>query len=205
MEEKNCRFCNILNGKLHYGDIDNPLFVNDDYFSLASIGALVPGWTLIVPKMHVYNMSEYYNHKDFIEYVDVVAKKVVNGTEKNIVFFEHGANHCDSLTGCGTNHAHLHLVPYSKSIYELDISEKKWESCNVTDVKKITSGKEYLLCGDYNDKLDKSQVLVSIVDNPESQYFRKKIAEDMNILDQYDYKKNINEYNTRLTIDILNR
>ena len=54
-----CRFCDILSGNLK-GKEDHPIWENEGYFSLASIGALVEGWILIVPKKHVISMKEVH-------------------------------------------------------------------------------------------------------------------------------------------------
>lgn len=197
--KKECRFCNILKGNGKYGNIDTPMCVKDKFFALASIGALVPGWTLIIPKEHVYNMGKFYGDSSFCDFVDEIANVLKLETNERIVFFEHGANHCDSLTGCGTNHAHLHLIPYDKSIVELASKHKKWIKCNCSDIDSITKGREYLLCGDYQNGFSSSDCYVSIVEIPESQFFRKIIANDLGIPEEYDYKTFVNEINSELT------
>lgn len=57
-----CRFCGIANGR------DNSLWSenakvaeSENYFAISSIGALVEGWTLIVPKKHCCSMKTVYS------------------------------------------------------------------------------------------------------------------------------------------------
>lgn len=55
-----CRFCGISKGYYKYLGVDEPIHSNQDFFVIASIGALVEGWTLVVPKEHHFSMKDCY-------------------------------------------------------------------------------------------------------------------------------------------------
>ena len=188
----NCRFCGILQGQKKYGDIDTPILDAEDYFSLVSVGAFVYGWLLIIPKEHVYNMKAYYTDETFWSYIESALRYMRDRlrTDKQILLFEHGANTCDSLTGCGTNHAHIHLVPYGKSVLKKIQCGKEWIKTSWSQVPSIVGDREYLLyCDNESGNPKDSAVYVHLVVEPESQYFRKILADDMGMEGQFSYKE----------------
>lgn len=188
--EKECRFCKIAEGKLgEYGMVDSPFLNGNDYFSLVSIGAFIDGWTMIISKKHQYNMHIEYTKNSFKEYLDEhleYIKKAYNSIDKFIIF-EHGANKCDSLTACGTGHAHLHILPFKESILKEILHDKKWIRCKLAQVEEVTDGKEYLLYGEINPLSD-IDVYIHMADIPESQYFRRILAEKVGLIGDYSYK-----------------
>lgn len=202
--DNKCRFCEIIGGIEKYGVIDKPLFENEKFFVISSIGALVKGWLLVVPKEHKYNMSDYFENEEFCEFVHSVLVELKNklGKDKNILIFEHGANHCGSLTGCGTDHAHLHVVPYDKTLYKNICEKRDWKICSKNYIKDYVNEKEYLLYADINNELNISEVYISLVDNPESQFFRKIIAEDMGNYQMFDYKEHPQNELSRATFEM---
>lgn len=191
----NCRFCGILQGQKRYGDIDTPILDTEDYFSLVSVGAFIYGWLLVIPKEHVYNMKTYYTNEVFWRYIESALRYMRNrlgAADQKILLFEHGANACDSLTGCGTNHAHIHLVPYGKSILNKIQSGKEWIKTSWHQVSAIVGEREYLLyCDNESDNPQDSAVYVHLVVKPESQYFRKILADDMGLEGKFSYKEHL--------------
>ena len=65
-----CRFCSILKGEKYFDIIDTPIIENDDYYLLSSVGAMVEGWSLIVPKEHQYSMKEHYSNSKFYDFAN---------------------------------------------------------------------------------------------------------------------------------------
>ena len=63
---ENCRFCNIVNDVNGAHKIENTVIAEvDNYFAISSIGALVEGWTLVIPKKHCCSMKELYSCAEF--------------------------------------------------------------------------------------------------------------------------------------------
>lgn len=100
-----CRFCGIERRErlLDYGD---------GYAVVPSYGALVAGWVLIVPTVHVLTMAELPVEArrpltDLVARVESRLSAAVGPT----VLFEHGPAAVGRSPGCGVDHAHLHVVP----------------------------------------------------------------------------------------------
>ncbi|RPI18651.1 MAG: hypothetical protein EHM58_04915 [Ignavibacteriae bacterium] len=187
----NCRFCDILSGVYTYREIDQPIISNKSYVAIASIGAFVEGWTLIVPKDHKFSMKNFYND---IEFNDIFIKVSSRLFEKygRIIAFEHGANCENSITSCGTNHAHIHLVPFKTSLLpDLLKSGLFWDKIKASEIPDKIGHNEYLFYTDLDKDINWINTVgyLHILDKPKSQFFRRLIASKLNCLDKFDYKQ----------------
>lgn len=183
----NCRFCEYLSGNNTHRDIDKPWFETDKYAAFVSQGAFIPGWTIIVPKTHTYNMSSHYGSKDFIEFCTNVSKRLETVFGKTIMF-EHGPLATNSPVGCGTDHAHIHMVSISIDIlHEVNTFSPliKWESVDLTN--PFNAKREYLLFSQ-NFITSAEMSYLSYVDEPVSQYFRKVLANQIGLPELYNYR-----------------
>lgn len=186
MKKTDCRFCNIWEGT-YANEFDKPIAKVDNYLSVVSLGSFVNGWSLVIPREHVYSMRYYYSEKEFWNFVNHVGEKLRNVFGKRLIVFEHGANRCDSETSCGTHHAHLHIVPSGKSILTNILSDRNWEKVNCRDILNIVGEKEYLLYADFDTDFEKCNFYIHILEEPESQYFRRILGKVEGIAD-YSYK-----------------
>lgn len=184
----NCRLCDLSAGNLKYGNIDKPFMESDDYFAVVSIGAFIEGWTLIVPKKHQLSCAPEFNKSKFLSFVLQVKKKV-ESTYGPSIAFEHGASTEGSLTGCGIDHAHLHIVPFDKSLEkELKSTNIKWTPYSSKESNGGQIKGDYLL---YVDSIKNDSIggLIAQPATPISQYFRKILAQKCGHGGSYDYKK----------------
>src|SRR3954469_4672155 len=90
---------------------DTPIFESKSFIAVPSVGALVPGWLLVVPRLEILSFVQLSRalFPEFEEFVAEVAKTL----EPNygpVSLFEHGASKKTSAVGCGVDYAHLHLV-----------------------------------------------------------------------------------------------
>lgn len=185
-----CRFCEIVGGKYQYTDIDEPFMSNDEFIAVASIGALVKGWTLIVPRTHQLSMRNVYSNSSFSSFLNTVLPSLVH-RYGSLVAFEHGSNKEGSLTACGTNHAHLHLVPLGESLLpELNTSGMPWIQCHASEIAFRTEGREYLFYRDlHEDAVWQDPIgYLHILEAPLSQFFRRLVAERVQKREAFDYK-----------------
>jgi diadenosine tetraphosphate (Ap4A) HIT family hydrolase len=183
-----CRFCGIGAGRAHF-EHDRVLMESDEYYAIASIGGFIEGWTLVCAKRHVLNLAADYRQRAFREFVGDVAE-VVSSAYGPVAVFEHGVRRHGSLTGCGTDHAHLHLVPFRGSFSQCVLAtgrEEAWFRAGAQEAEQRTEANEYLLMADSVEALE-AAAYVSIVDRPESQYFRKVLAAHTGIPAQFDYR-----------------
>ncbi|MFZ5993413.1 MAG: hypothetical protein ACOYU4_00240 [Thermodesulfobacteriota bacterium] len=186
-----CRFCDIVLGLHQYSGIDEPFASNDEFFAIASIGALVEGWTLIIPKSHQLSMRDKYNSPLFGDFLGPVLSALIHRYGP-LIAFEHGANTEGSITACGTAHAHLHLVPFGGSLFrELQNSEMKWIECHASEIASKSGEHEYLFYTELGTKeLWQDPVgYLHVLKNPVSQYFRRLIARRIGQSKVSDYKR----------------
>lgn len=91
---------------------DRPVANSEHFIVLPSLGALVPGWVLVVPRRPILNLGALNE----IERADLDAlvhylRNVLSSVTNDVFEFEHGPQDRDSSVGCGVDQAHLHLVP----------------------------------------------------------------------------------------------
>ena len=193
-----CRFCEII--KQDFLEEENKVIAqNDNYYAISSVGALVEGWILIIPKKHSCSMKDVYSDESFIRFTN----KMITALKKcygDVIVFEHGANREGSETSCGTNHAHIHIVPYHSLTSILDGLDMKWDCCFSKEISKIVGDKEYLYYSDIQERIDDTEGRIHILEKPISQFFRYVIANDLGIVDKYSYKLYPDLYYTKKTI-----
>lgn len=203
VEHQACRFCRIANGGSEH-PYDEILDTSDRFFAIASVGSLVPGWVLICPKNHALNMSEHYGDPDLTSFRLEVAEQLSRRFESPVRMFEHGTAACSSPTGCGVDHAHVHLVahryPISEGITELPGSSD-WRPIRASQVGEHASA-EYLFYSDdaqNHDPVGAMQLLTT----PTSQYFRRVIARQLGRAAEFDYREHPNLPNAIATTKAL--
>lgn len=194
---KECRFCNILKGVYQYDVIDKPLLETTDFSMICSIGAFLPGWSLIVPREHDFSMKKHYKTKEFMTFFEQVKKLVEKTYDSKIIAFEHGANKSNSQTSCGTCHSHLHILPFNDSLVKELVSEREWITCNFDEIENVVGEKEYLLYCDVLDNIKESTCYIHILEEEISQYFRKVLAKHIDYTEDYSYKTNLLLENTK--------
>lgn len=188
MKYHECKFCKITNSYEECSNIiDRPIYEDSSFYSICSVGGFISGWSLIFPKEHSFNLSEYYSDTQFLDFLFTVKSHIEKEYGKCVVF-EHGALE-EGLTSCGVNHAHLHIVPFEDSIEKLVVATNQlnWKKIQVSDLANEVKNSEYLFCSDtFCD--DKSLGLLANLTTPQSQYFRKILANFYGISDLYSYK-----------------
>lgn len=189
-KKQTCRFCDIINGQYTYPNIDKPFAENKKFVAVASIGALLEGWTLIIPKKHQLSMQKIYNNPFFVDLVNSLLPTLFC-QYGSIVAFEHGATQDKSATACGTDHAHFHLVPTELSLLsDIFDSGMDWSRCYPSDIEHQTKGNEYLFYTELNTNStwQNPKGYLHVLKQPYSQFFRRIIANRIGQHDKFDYK-----------------
>jgi diadenosine tetraphosphate (Ap4A) HIT family hydrolase len=184
---------------------DQPLVETSNFFVIPSIGALVPGWLLICPKTHATNMSAFYRSPELAELRRSLTRMLANQFDAPVRAFEHGAFRAGSRTGCGVDHAHLHLVPLSSPLHKEVVasdSSLDWISTDSAEVCALASNEEYLF---FSDHAEEAELVgsIALLDQPRSQFFRRIIAAQIGKQDEFNYRTNPNFGNTILTASAL--
>ena len=80
-----CRYCKIFQGQYELGKIDTPITKTENYIALASLGSFIKGWTLIIPKEHIYCMKDKYNDLEFISFSNEIVKRIKGVYSKDCI------------------------------------------------------------------------------------------------------------------------
>ncbi len=186
MEVENFR---KYHSKEFYNEI---LFESENFIVIPTLGALVEGWLLIVPKQEYLSLQCIDNNTLLIE-LEEISQSVSEVMVKEFGFvtmFEHGAVQPKSTVGCGVDFAHLHLVPINfdllHGLEEFQNIKYEWKKVSglKTAINTSEKGVEYLFLTDH---LGNS--LVTQNEKIPSQLFRKVIAHFLNVPDKFDWKQ----------------
>lgn len=202
-----CCYCQSFLSGNNKHSWDQVLYESDNFVVVPSLGSIVPGWLLLVPKVHVIryaNIDDEYSSE-----INDLKKDVTFDLENSfgpVTEFEHGPSEQGSLLGCGIDHAHLHLVSLgfsmSEAITKFSPIDYKWNAIKkdslIHSLKQIDQG--YLYYSEPN-----GSTRYSIVKSPVSQYFRLIIAKAVDQASMYDYKKCSFESNIEITINALSK
>lgn len=187
-----CKFCKIFFKDTKLESIDTPISTSDNerYAMIASLGSFIDGWSLLVPNKHIYSMKDCFRDREFIDFANSIIDRLSTVYQKKILIFEHGANKEGSVIACGTNHAHLHIVPYDKSILK-EMREQKhdWIRCGISEISDIAKDNEYWFYAENVSSIEDVSGWLHIVQIPESQFFRKILAEKENVGNSFNYKE----------------
>ena len=180
------------------------LYETENFAVIPSLGSIVEGWLLIIPKKHYlsygYLSSEelYKELDDLIVYVGSIVKKAYG----EFVIFENGAFCSNKLVGCGVDYAHIHIVPIKDDL--IDIIKTRynknynWEQVKSLDVSStfVKNSQPYLY---YRNQVGCSYITTD--PNIPSQLFRKAIAYSRGIENEYDWKYHYFDENIDKTIN----
>jgi len=169
---------------------DNPLFESEHFVALPTLGALIEGWLLIVPRAESICIGAL--NKPGIEelrrFVDEVAN-VLMSEYGTLAVFEHGPSSAASTTGCGVDYAHLHLVPTALDLRSGSaefVPDIYWQPVDsLTYLPKIhRRGQSYL----YIEQPYGNQGYIATPDHIPSQLFRRVIAQHIGYPESYDWR-----------------
>lgn len=184
-----CRFCSYLENGIE--DERWTIVAETEHLvAVPSVGPLVPGWLLVMPKEHVLSFGALDADTLAVLMADVhriaAAWEDVFGP---LTWLEHGPAEDHISAGCGIDHAHMHLVPTG----QLDLlAAARGQLPNLVfhevsgpeaAADPVTRGDSYL----YLRTTDGCSWLATSRDIP-SQAFRRVIACQQGRPDQYDWK-----------------
>ncbi len=181
--EDNCKYCsycaelNSLTEESYFLLLISDLFKNKsrylfeskDFIVFPSVGTLVPGHVLVVPKRHTTAMAyldkrEVSNLKTIIQFLSNILGKIY---DKNIICMEHGAVKLTHSTGICVDHAHIHLLPTNLPIIkQIHFKMNKIGLQELRNLQKMCN--EYILVSQGIENL-----FFSVVDRIPSQFLRK--------------------------------
>jgi len=180
-QSRKCDFCDEVSGgsdntfasRYRAEFPDRSVFTTGNLMVLPSLGQIVEGHVLIVPRLHYVTIGDL--PLELVEETQVVAELVRKGlreTYRNCIFFEHGARE-SAAGGCGIYHAHLHAVPVGRDPVQQLMKQHLFVRIeNLGELARASAGHSYL----YYETLSLERY-VCRVDNLPSQYMRRLLAE----------------------------
>lgn len=193
-QRESCTLCRTVTSGRHLEGTsclpwDEHLLSTDGTVALASLGAIVPGWVLILPRRHVLNVASLYAHelKEFWQVHELAIDRLRAHFGSPVVSFEHGPMQPGSPVGCTVDHAHLHVVPcdiHLPDAARAELPGLSWMPFDRTAYRHLLSlGKPYLTVQ------DASGTWWAASSNAiPSQALRRVIATHVGLRDTYDWR-----------------
>jgi len=168
---------------------NEPLFQSKNFVVVPSLGALVEGWFLLLPKDHYLCMGALpQSLLDEMMQLRQTVLSFAEGTYGDICAFEHGPHQENRSIGCGVDHAHLHLVPCS---FDLLAAVQPFLPTD-TIWKPATSADCAVAFSEYQDYLYLEQPIgcgsIARHDEFSGQLFRRAIATRLGVSTDYNWR-----------------
>jgi ATP adenylyltransferase len=158
---------------------------NEHFVAVPSLGAIVPGWMLVVPRrpMATLCLMNAVERQSLVTLRADLSERL-RIYEGAVAAFEHGGA-SGSLVSCGVDQAHLHVVPLKFDLTEAALThDMGWRATvAIQDLsEEETQGQEYL----YAEGAGVS--LIGFPKTPTSQWFRRLVAQECGV-EEWDYKR----------------
>ncbi len=183
-----CIFCKDLLHGVPSAPWNKVLRDTGKFVIAPSKGSLIPGWLLVIAKRHAVCSGAIMGPEfEQLKRTLRLAKRMVKKGFGEPTIFEHGPSSPGTSLGCGIDHQHLHVVPLPfslKDVVSFLYPSIQWET--LSDLSDT--------CALYNSKTD-----YGLVQEPDGQIwwcrppigvrqlFRRAIAHNLGIPDQFDY------------------
>ena len=203
---KDTRFSGVF-----YSDVDNTEKFNqviaelDGNVVVPTLGSIVPNWVLAIPRDHSFNYRDHADKTGQNPFGIVSSLVSCFGVSlADILWFEHGAQFAGSATGCGVDHAHLHLIfapQFSTSQFRdsvADASSADWKQMPAqTAYCRLQRTNEYYVFGSGSTCFVNDSAT-----NLGSQFFRKRVAELVGKSNRWDYREFPFDENVMMTLQL---
>ena len=206
-----------LNGRHRFGALlsgaaeaiyDQLLLERGDWLIAPTLGAVISGWVLALPRMRVLSFRDWTAAGG--QPAPAVLAEVQShlGLKANeIIWFEHGPSRAGTLVGCGLDHAHLHILirpPFDfAQLSELarSSSELQWFEEPASNAYRSVEGQaSYCIAGSGDWAISASHV-----EGVGSQFFRRLVAALTDNPSSWDYRTAPHLDNIQSTVSTFRR
>lgn len=184
---------------------DVALHRNDEIVLCPTLGSFLPFWYLMIPTEHHLNFADWQRADGQRSVSELVQETLLDvfGQTDNLLWFEHGAVAKGSITGCGVDHAHIHILLTDRFTTDdilqaaVSLGVEVWTTSETKDVyQNLTDGEEYLVFGDL------SVSHVKTLSTPVgTQFFRRALALLDGCRTDWDYKDFAHDGNARQSLE----
>jgi len=169
---------------------DTVLHESGNFVIVPTKGALVPGWLLVVAKRHALCVGALSGTElDELTSCLTWARDLVQENFGPPTIFEHGPSQAGTTLGCGIDHVHVHVAPLKFSLQKA-VNDRfprvKWQP--LLDISATRSLFE--LRTDYCFVKEPNEEGMYWCSPPigVTQIFRRAIAAELGIPDEFDYR-----------------
>ncbi|MFV0625183.1 hypothetical protein ACBY01_14385 [Sphingomonas sp. ac-8] len=168
-----------------------------------TVGALVPGWLLALPRQRALNFREL-QHQKFCQPEAVVTevRDHLGLSADEVIWFEHGPRVDGTPVGCGLDYAHIHILirpPFEFSAFAnkaTALSGLAWRPASAGSAyADIKAGSSYLIAGCGNEV-----ILTQEVEVTGSQFLRRVVAALVGNSDSWNYREHEHPENVAATV-----
>jgi hypothetical protein len=195
------RFRALLDG-VGTAAYDRPLLTASKWIVAPTLGAIIPGWLLAIPRRPALNFSQWAT--DEAERPETILQQLrehLGLSSREVIWFEHGPVQNGTIIGCGLDHAHIHVL--IKPSFSFELFEATARSLSDLDWKRSPAEEGYAGLSDCHSYLiagSGESVLTALnVEKAGSQFFRRvvsKLAAEAG----WDYRRHPHAKNISQTI-----
>jgi ATP adenylyltransferase len=194
---RTCQLCDTDSAKTwNVSLMDSP-----NFRVLPSLGALVEGWLLLVPKNHFLSMGALPSSlvPEMEEFKAAVAIRL-SRIYGPVSAFEHGPGEEQRKVGCGVDHAHLHIVPLDFDLLAAAApflpADSRWGKASFANCQSAAhAGDDYVYL---EQPLGQGWMIRH--KGLGSQLFRRAVAARMGAPNEFNWRTNLKMENVRATI-----
>lgn len=187
---KKCCLCSTLALPAARPVWDTPVLESSNFVALPSLGSLVEGWLLLVPREHYISMGALpVALVSEMEEMKAQLAEQVGSRFGEVCVFEHGPAFESRKVGCSVDHAHLHIVPLAFDLekaanpfmpHDSEWSKAAWGQCREAHL----AGRDYLY---FEQPLGSG--CISTHSEFGSQVFRKAIASQIGRPNDFNWRE----------------
>lgn len=201
-----CSICSELNlGETGYlqrvlpGVVNAILTVREKYAVIPSVGALVPGHSLVVPLLHRTALLAEAGEFDISELMPYFAGFL--RADQSLLAFEHGSLTEDSpAIRCGTSHAHLHVLPLHRALHNAVLGAYPTSAVTLRELSsRARDLGDYVAAFTWN--ADGSQGWIISSAGIASQFMRQRVAAAVGV-SSWDWKEDPRPDVVRATVEL---
>jgi ATP adenylyltransferase len=201
-----CCFCLSLASEFNRSPWDEPLVETANFLVVPSLGSLVAGWTLIIPRQHFLSVGALPG--PLTEELSALRLRIggsLSRTFGDCCVFEHGPARSSRPVGCGVDHAHLHIVPLDFDLMEAAKpflpSDIRWSRANAESCRSaFQRHRDYLYV-----EQPMGRGWIATHDHIPSQAFRKAIASALGKPQEFDWRQFPQLHHIDHTISVLSK
>lgn len=178
------------------------LHETDGFIVTPSIGALVPGYCLVLPTTHVRSIGHLPLQQlcRLEVLLDDVATRLARGFGGRVLYYEHGPVSVERPAGSCADHAHLHVVPVPDGVDLATRFRADFDAYPIAGLgalgRQVERNESYLLLGEHG-----GDVLLSDAGRVVSQHFRRVLAAQLGRHDEWDWVLHAHADHVWATID----